>query len=770
MQSLTSVDWAILDFLGQDPKPIHKLLEMYPRSTLYYRFSVLRGRGLVVKRGAGYALTTAGYQLKTQREAETGSDALLEIYAPLRELPSPQHRAVAELSFAARALRHHTDQADRHAGFLLLGPTLTGKTSEGEFLCWAAGVDPATHVVDLASESGRSLFVRRGAAGQLVSQRQLLEAPLVVFDEFQQADAAVRRAVAAFLNGRRQIPVENTVITIAPVSIVIMNPTPGPTLSARTGLSVPQLRRLVPCDFGVLDLAHLALEGPRAVRAAERAGPVALPPPRASCEGFRSSVVGLLRQVLDPTALAMVDVDLLLGLGRGLTGCLAPSAAIRLVLFDYLLAVETLAWTKAGWLDRLHALPPAPAEGAGETGLAVIVDGRHEALEAKGPRIRLFPERAGDATPREERAMTSRESIMPTLTLSEHTKLEIAWLCRETGFPPDRLIPILGRAYVMLVKEKYRFVDLDVIVALREQCDAVDVPVADLRTFLEQTTALKRQGLDVEDVGTALEVVEQLSTAGLTLDQARAVADLIAALRDADIDLTVPEQLRTTLDQYRALGYAPDVLERLAKLHGTLTSLGLTPDDLDPRLRHLERLTALGLDLEAADTLATALDATAMAGEQRAEVVRRLPEIASGQIALDEIRAQQERLRQAREGLITACAKGRQAAARVRKRLASLGEQERTLTERIAALQKECLKLQDAIVAARALETFLLTSIDLAHPIWRLLDQVRAFRERRPGLPPGGDVLLTHAIKQEVARFLERIASMHSPSPPALAP
>jgi len=306
MQPMTSADRVILDFLAQDPRPIHKLLATYPRSTVYHRLTVLRGRGLVVKRGAEYALTTAGQQVKTQREAETGSDALLEIYPPLRELPSPQHRAVAELSFAARALRHHTEQADRQAGFLLLGPTLTGKTSEGEFLCCTAGVDPAVNVVDLASESGKSLFIRRGAAGQLVTQRHLLEAPLVVFDEFQHADAAVRRAIAPFFSGRRQIPMENTVITIAPVSIVIMNPTPGPTLSARTGLSVPQLRRLVPCDFGAIDLSHLTLEGPRAVQAAQRAGPVALLPPRASCEGFRGSVVGLLRQVLEPTTLAMV--------------------------------------------------------------------------------------------------------------------------------------------------------------------------------------------------------------------------------------------------------------------------------------------------------------------------------------------------------------------------------------------------------------------------------------------------------------------------------
>jgi len=116
-------------------------------------------------------------------------------------------------------------------------------------------------------------------------------------------------------------------------------------------------------------------------------------------------------------------VDLLLGLGQGMTAWVAPLAAMRLVLFDYLLVVETLAWTQPGWLDRLHAFPPLPAAGNGETGLAVTVNGRHE-VEARGPRIRLFPERSGDATPREERTMTSRESIMPTLTMSEHTDME----------------------------------------------------------------------------------------------------------------------------------------------------------------------------------------------------------------------------------------------------------------------------------------------------------------------------------------------------------
>src|SRR5713101_5883417 len=83
MQLMTDADWAILDFLSQDPRPIRDLLETYPKATIYHRLAVLRRRGLVAKHSSEYALTTAGQQLKTQREAETVSDALTEVYPPL---------------------------------------------------------------------------------------------------------------------------------------------------------------------------------------------------------------------------------------------------------------------------------------------------------------------------------------------------------------------------------------------------------------------------------------------------------------------------------------------------------------------------------------------------------------------------------------------------------------------------------------------------------------------------------------------------------------
>lgn len=226
MGSMTPTDWAVLEFLSEDPKPIRSLLAKYPKATTYHRLRVLQAQGLVAKHGTTYALTSAGRRLKADRDVEISSEGLTRIYPPLRDVPTPQHRAMLELALAALVLRQHTDQEERHAGFLFLGPTLTWKTSAGRFLSLAAGVDPSTHVVDLASETGKSLWIRRGPAGEIIAERALLDAPLVVFEELQLADPAVRRAIAPFLSGRRRVPVENSIRTISPVPILTMNARP----------------------------------------------------------------------------------------------------------------------------------------------------------------------------------------------------------------------------------------------------------------------------------------------------------------------------------------------------------------------------------------------------------------------------------------------------------------------------------------------------------------------------------------------------------------
>ncbi len=58
------------------------------------------------------------------------------------------------------------------------------------------------------------------------------------------------------------------------------------------------------------------------------------------------------------------------------------------------------------------------------------------------------------------------------------------WPSPETGILQRRVIPTLMKTYGILVKEKFNFVNLQVIVALREQCGAADLSVADLRKLL----------------------------------------------------------------------------------------------------------------------------------------------------------------------------------------------------------------------------------------------------------------------------------------------
>jgi hypothetical protein len=363
MSPMTTTDWAILEFLSAHPQPIRDVLAEYPKATVYARLRSLKAKGFVAKRGTRYLLTAAGLQAKAQHQGALVLEGLSDIYPPLRQTPSPQHRAVIELAIGALVVRRLTDQEEHHPGFLLVGPPMTWKTAGGHFLCLTAGADPATCIVSLAAESGRSLWVRRGAAGDLRSQRALLSAPVIVLDEYGLADRAVRQAVVPFRSGRRRLPVENEVLPITPVPIITMNPRSGDTLTRRTGFSPGQLRRLVPCDMGALALPDLALEGGRAIEAARQAGLLALRAPRGSCGEFRSAVVHLLRHMLVPEAVGLVDVELLLGLGRGLSGWLTPLMAMRQTLYDFLLVVETVGWVRPGWLERLRAFPDLAAEG-----------------------------------------------------------------------------------------------------------------------------------------------------------------------------------------------------------------------------------------------------------------------------------------------------------------------------------------------------------------------------------------------------------------------
>ncbi len=772
MNATTTTERAILAFLSAHPQLIRTLVDRYPKATIYARLRSLQAGGLVAKRGRQYLLTTAGLQAKAAHEGGHAFDGLVEAYPPLREVPSAQHRALVDLALGALVLRQLTDQEEHHAGFLLVGPSLTWKSSAGRFLCLAAGADPATCLVDLAAEAGRSLWIRRDATGDIRSQRALLSASVVVLDEYGLADRAVRQAVLPLISGRCRVPLENDVLPITPVPIITMNPRPGQSLTARTGFSLPQLRRLVPCDLGAVPLPDLALTGQRALDAARAAGPLTLRAPTGSCEAFREAVVRLLRQALVPDAGGIVDVELLLGLGRGLTGWLTPPIALRQVLYDFLLVVETVSWVKPGWLDLVRAFPDRGEEAVasiGARGAAMAL-----ALPASlPPTISLFPERADLSRQKEHAAMNSRDSVLPTFTLSERSKALLVWLAENAGISLDEAVYLLIELYRM--QQEFNDNDLDdlrAVVQLREACGTANIAISDLRTAVELTAGLRARGLTLDHIQATLQVAADLAEAGLYLEDAVAVVDLMKALKKAGINARLPEQLGAALKRYYALGYEPKQLGRVAKLWAQLQALDLGLDDLEQLLAQHRQLAELGLDARAAADLATAFDLAGVPDAQRAPVLGKAIALGQTGIALADLQAEQEtrsqELRQLQAGqtalqeILTA---GRDEQARI--------DQEETATRvRVAALREEAAKAEDALATAGALQHFFLGNLDAADPFFAKVITLRQLRRTRPGLFPGFETMLSVAIQAQVRQFLSRIceAPLAPPARGAVGP
>jgi hypothetical protein len=531
-------------------------------------------------------------------------------------------------------------------------------------------VDPAIHIVDCATEAGQSLWLRRGPSGDIVAQRALLDAPIAIFDEYQAADRAVRRAITPFLSGRRHIPVENSQVDLKAVPMLIMNPRAGGALAARTGLSVPQLRRLIPCDVSAVDHGDLARRGEQAVEAARLAGPISLRAPRGSCESFRGALVRLLSTVLTPDAVGTVDVDLLLGLGTGLTAWLPEASAMRQALYDALFVMETVGWVQAGWVDAVRQFSVA---GAQDTPASAPRDPSSGSHIADG-RIVLFPERHRSSRDGEELTVSPHDSLLPPFTLSDATKARLIWLSQELPVSLDQGVNVLIDHFATARMQDSDYFDLDAIVRIRKQCKATEVSVSDLRAFLEATATLGEHNLTIADVGPALETAEALATAGLTLLEAAGVARLMADLQAAGVETTIVEELRITLARYEALGFGPAVITPVAGLVERLGMLGITPEILHERVQHLERLAA-------------ALSAAGLSDERRDQALAGMVEVGLTEADLDGLRARKAELEQENQKLAADLARSQRTLSTLQDAIAQASKIKTELSQNVTALR-----------------------------------------------------------------------------------
>ena len=361
MKSITVdciVSIRILEHCKADFTAITPLIDQTVKSSSLYRWkNTLLEKGLLETDGKNRYRTTSQGLLQLQETLGEAPPTLTILYPPLAHVPSLQHRAIIELTLAAVLARKCNLRSDRHPTIVVAGPTLTWKTSTGIFLCHMLGLDPSKQIVNLAAESGKSLWLRKSSTGSIAYKRELLDSRLVIFDEFQAADSDCKRLLSIWMDGRKNVALENQQLTIEAVPLLTLNPSKGNTLEERIGINRAQLRRSIICDLSAVKLPNLAMRGEEIVIAAKIQGPLELLNPRHDCTQHKAEIHKLFLSTLNPQGQELTDLETLTMLSSAITGFLEPFDAIRLIFHDYLLLCETIGWAKPGWTLHVNNFP-----------------------------------------------------------------------------------------------------------------------------------------------------------------------------------------------------------------------------------------------------------------------------------------------------------------------------------------------------------------------------------------------------------------------------
>lgn len=526
---LRDIDRVLMHHCECDFVPLHDLLAHVPRGSVYRHVSHLLSAGLLEKRGRTYRTTQHG----KRRLAELGHNMAWNvwdgIYSPMQYVPSSPHRAVIELATAAVVVRQaDNSQDDHHPAFVLMGPTLTWKTSEAKFECHLMGVDPAKTIIDLTTESGRSLLVRRDVKGNLVFKRDLLGGRLIVLDDVLDVETSLCPTIHHLLSGRKIVPVDNDLLRIAPVSLLTLNPRPKATLEQQTGFSTAQLRRLVVTNLANVALPDLANLGHRALEAAAKQGPLSLPLLTANAEAWRPKIVGLVREILVPRVWPRVDTEMILTMVTGMMAFIPdPEAAIRQTVYDFAITAETVGWTCPGWIEvvgrfSLHASPMTrrSKETSDSSPLEDTIILRRSAMDSY------------------------KETGLPRFTISDENKARMVAIGVMEGVPIDHGLGIVLDYYLSREREGFDLDALHSAIELGKDLKRRNITAKEIKIVLGVLKELAAEEMSLDEFETACTVVTLLKEAGVSPDMqhCESAISLAARLLASDIPLSEIEQ------------------------------------------------------------------------------------------------------------------------------------------------------------------------------------------------------------------------------------
>lgn len=703
---MTPIDRAILEFCATEFRRLKDLRADYPAGTLYRHAKRLIQIGWLERQGPLYRATAAGRRNLIENQLERWHQ-LDAFYPPLALAPTEEHRALIELIFAAVMVRQHPTRHDRHPFFVCAGDTLHWKSSLGEFVCLALGLDPAIHVVDCGSESGKSLFIRRTAAGEIASQRDLVKASFVVLDEFHTADRPVRNALNPFLAGRMILPFENEKVTIRPVPLVILNPTSHSTLEGQFCLSAPLIRRAIIANVQAIGMPDLASSGGRALSEARARGPMTITPPTFDCQERHGIIVDLVKAIVKPEARERIDVEVVVNLCTGMTAMLAdPTAAIALVVQRIGLLADTLGWVQPGWLETVshfarHSTCSGPCTDV-ETP-AALNEARDEGDHREGiVSLQVSPGR--------------REPGLPSLHLSDELRATLTWLAVDTGRPLEETITLLIQHYRRWRQQPETLATLQRILTLSHQLNIQDIEPRLLKEYLQARADLQHYGRTVDDVPEALRLVGRLARLPEPWDWARA--------------------------------------DQAIQSVSLLIAAGIDPDHIEAVLLAHEQLQNLGFDEAAAQAVADALVRAGATGRRRSRVLAVLITLAGTHLDLHDAQEEHEQVQEEVIQLETRRRQLRKGVDELKTRMADLQQQQRALQARIAHLETEVTTVQARFKVLAAFESFLQGYVQVIDASGELFDQVRALA--RQGTQPGGgnSAALTADLHEKILQVL----------------
>lgn len=527
---LRNLDRIIMRHCERDFVPLHDLLTHVPCGSMYRHVSNLLCGGLIEKRGRTYRTTEQGKRRLAELASTMDWNIWDWIYPPMQYVPTPQHRAVLELATAAVVARQADSGEDHHPAFVMMGPTLAWKTSAAKFMCCLLGVASAETIIDLTTETCRSLFVRRNGKGTLTSKCNLLDGPLIVFDDVLEAETSLRHSIHHFLSGRKIVPADNTLVRIAPVSLFTLNPRPKTTLEEQTTFSTAQLRRLVTANLANVALPDLANLGHRALEAAAKQGLLPLPSPTANAKAWRSHIVRLVREILVPQVWSRVDTEMILTMVTGMTAFIPdPERAIQQTVYDFAITAETLNWTCQGWIEvvsrfSLHAPPSTRRQRDREND------------ESTSPEDIIILRRS---------AMDSyKESALPPFTISDENKARMIAIAVQEHIPFDHALGIALEYYLSLERPGLDLNDLHSILELSKDLKRRSLTAKELKNVLQVLKGIEAEEMSLDEFSAACDLVSELKKAGVPpdMEQCEPILSLATRLLESEVPLSEIDQ------------------------------------------------------------------------------------------------------------------------------------------------------------------------------------------------------------------------------------